>query len=282
LGAGSRVIVTGSEDPTVRPVVRFPERSDAVTASSTSTITLDRNIAVEGSTGGANVNIRAADGETSRVTVREGTTATFGSVTSNGDSAINVDGTLRHEGTVLQADVRVRTGGEVQVANNDAQVTGRVTVDPNASVRVSGDNVRFEGEVAIDGTTRLEFSSIPPYYRDVVRCTGDIIFRVASVANLEEGTRGVIIRYDTSVPATATNLLHCNFKLTDGTTTVDLTVREQAPTRRLLSACAQSTVTAENGDITYTYCGLSEGAASSLTASIVTVVLTIVGLVYLL
>jgi len=284
LGAGSNVVVTGSADPTTAtlPVVNFPASSTAVTTSSTSTVTLDRNIAVTGSTGGAAVNIRAGDGETSRVTVPAGTTATFGDVTSNGDSAINVDGVMRTEGTVLQTAVTVRTGGEVQVVNNDAQVTGSVTVNANADVQVSGDNVRFAGPVAIDGTTTLEFGSVPPYYSNVVRCTGAIEFHVASIANLQEGAQGVIMRYDPTVPATATNLLHCTFKLTDGTTTVNLTIHAQTPARRLLSSCSQSTVTAQSGDVTYTYCGLNQGAASSVTVSVISVLLTIVGLFYLL
>jgi hypothetical protein len=283
LGAGSRVIVTGSPDPTAPPpVVRFPASSSDATASATSTITLNSNIAVEGSTGGATVNVRAGDGETTRVTVQAGRTATVGSVTSNGDSTINVDGTMRHEGSVLQADVNVRSGGEVQIANNDAQVTGRVTVNANGDVRVSGDNTRFTGDVAIDGTARLEFSSVPPFYSNVVRCNGAIELHVDSVNNLQEGSTGVILRYDASVSATATNLRHCTYRLTDGTTTVELTVNgaTTAPARRLLSTCHESTVTADSGQVTYTYCGLNEGAASSITASMISVILTIAGLMY--
>jgi len=283
LGTGSRVVVTGSPDSTTTPpIVRFPASSADATTSSTSTITLSRNVAVEGSTGSATVNIQAGDGETSRVTVQTGTTATVGSVTSNGDSAINVDGTLRHEGTVLQATVNVRTGGEVDIVSNDAQVTGAISVDANGVVAVSGDNVRFEGRVTIDGTTRLEFGSVPPFYSNVVRCTGDIEFHVSSVADLQDGTVGVILRYDPTVSTTAPNLLQCAYKLTDGTTTVDLTVKASAnPARRLL-ACSDSTVTASGGEVTYTYCGLNQGAASSVTASVLSVLLTIAGLLYLL
>jgi hypothetical protein len=216
------------------------------------------------------------------VTIEAGRTATFGSVTSNGDSAIIINGIMRHEGTVLQANVTVRARGEIEVANNDAQVTGRITVEAEGNVRVRGDNVRFEGEVAIDGTTRLEFGSIPPYYREVVRCNGDIEFHVTSIATLEEGTRGIILRYDAAASATATNLLHCRYRLTDGTTKIDLRVQARTPSRRLLSSCSESTVAVENGEVAYTYCSLTQSAASSVTASVLSVLLTIVGFLYLL
>jgi hypothetical protein len=282
LGSGSRVIVTGSSDPTTTlPVVRFPATSDAATASSTSTVTLSQNVAVDGNTGGATVNIGAGDGTTTRVTVPSDRTAAFGAITSTGDSAINVDGTLRNEGPVLQANVNVRSGGDVQVVSNDAQVTGKVTVDANGHVTVGGDNVRFEGDLTIDGTARLEFNSVPPFVRNVVRCNGDIEIHVTSVNDLQEGTTTVVLTYDPTQATSATNLRHCTYTLTDGTTTIDLRVNgATTPARRLLSTCHESTVTADNGQVTYTYCGLNQGAASSVTASVASVLLTIAGLIY--
>jgi hypothetical protein len=270
IGAQSNVLIVGSTDPANVPIVRLPPTNADAATSDSASITLDGRVAVEGSTGVARVEVQGTTGETTRVNVETGKTATVGDVVRTGDATadvrVDVSGTLTHEGQTLSAPVTVNAGGTLEIRSDRATVTDKVTVAASGRLEVTADAARFSGDVTITGDVTIDATD-PPTFDRVIDCTGKIDLRVENLATLSEGSTGVILKYDATNTATASALLRCRYALANSAgVRSDLTISNTRPTtaRRLLVSCSQSTVWAENGSLNYQYCGPSGNAAFSI------------------
>jgi len=270
IGAQSNVRIIGSTDPVNVPEVHLPATNADAATSDSASITLNRRVSIDGNTGAARVEVQGTTGETTRVNVATGKTATVGDVVRTGDATadvrVDVSGTLTHEGQVLSAPVTVNAGGTLEVRNDRAAVTDKVTVSASGHLEVSADAARFSGDVTITGDVTI-VATDPPTFDRVIDCTGKIDLRVENLATLPEGSEGTVLKYDATNTATATALIRCHYALTTSTgTRAELTSSSTRPTnaRRLLTTCSQSTVWTENGSLKYIYCGPSGSAAYSI------------------